>query len=58
MMIPYAEPEKLAKLEEAIQRGFITRTTQPDGILFYELTPRGLGQWNYERTMKSWGVKS
>jgi len=48
-MIRYHEPEKQEKLEEAIRRGFINRQIHPDGVVCYQLTPRGMQQWIMEK---------
>lgn len=48
----YDDPARQAKLEEAISRGFITRTQDADGILRYTLTPAGQMQWALERMAK------
>lgn len=45
----YADPAKQAKLEEAIARGFIRRSRDPDGLLRYTITAAGLRQWAWEK---------
>lgn len=48
-MILFCDQKKQAKLEEAIQRGFIIRTQDPDGITRYQLTQAGQMQWMAEK---------
>ncbi len=48
-MILFRDPLKQAKLEEAIQRGFIVRQLGQDGIYTYALTAMGQMQWAMER---------
>lgn len=47
--ILYEDPARQAKLEEAIRLGFILRQTDPDGVLRYSLTNRGMCQWAIEK---------
>jgi LAS superfamily LD-carboxypeptidase LdcB len=45
----FKDPEKEAKLQEAIRYGFIIKN--PDGK--YAITPVGIQRWMYEKTSKS-----
>ncbi len=48
-MILFRDPLKQQKLEDAIQRGFIIRQTDPDGIVRYILTQMGQMQFMMEK---------
>lgn len=41
--------EKAAKIERAIELGFIRRTRDIDGVYIYELTPLGAKKWMQEK---------
>ena len=50
-MIYYDDPEKQAKLDDAIKHGLIIRKKDSDGVYVYELTQKGIFQWRAERFM-------
>lgn len=51
--IYYRDPDKQAKLEAAINLGFISRQLGADSVYTYALTPSGQNQWMVEKIFKN-----